>query len=185
MISPILPLYERADLDFSHGEGVYLYTTDGKRYLDFASGYAALALGHCHPKMVDAVQKQSQKLWHLSNRYKIPGMYEYCKKLIDNSFADTMFMANSGAEAVECMIKMARFKGTSKLDDFIDNQQFHGNAFQIFEQASNFMGKHLNIASSFHDNSFVRADKFTVPVLAVREAMINAVCHRNYQNIVV
>jgi acetylornithine/N-succinyldiaminopimelate aminotransferase len=108
MISPILPLYERADLDFSHGEGVYLYTTDGKRYLDFASGYAALALGHCHPKMVEAIQMQSKKLWHLSNRYKIPGMYEYCKKLIDNSFADTMFMANSGAEAVECMIKMTR-----------------------------------------------------------------------------
>lgn len=108
MISPILPLYERADLDFSHGEGVYLYTTDGKKYLDFASGYAALALGHCHPKMVEAIQMQSKKLWHLSNRYKIPGMYEYCKRLIDNSFADTMFMANSGAEAVECMIKMTR-----------------------------------------------------------------------------
>lgn len=81
----------------------------------------------------------------------------------------------------QCMIKMARFRGASKLDDFIDNQQFYGNAYQILNEASNFMGKHLNIESSFSENSFVRTDKFTVPVLAVREAMINAICHRNYQ----
>ncbi len=107
-------------------------------------------------------------------------------KLVKNgklkNAAVVLYANEMDSDFLQCMIKMARFKGTSKLDDFIDNQQFHGNAFQIFEQASNFMGKHLNIASSFHDNSFVRADKFTVPVLAVREAMINAVCHRNYQN---
>lgn len=108
MISPILPMYERTDLNFSHGTGVYLFTQDGRKYLDLAAGYAANSLGHCHPDMVEALKKQASKFWHLSNRYKIPGLLEYSKSLCDNTFADTVFMANSGAEAVECMIKMAR-----------------------------------------------------------------------------
>ncbi len=107
-------------------------------------------------------------------------------KLIENgklkNAAIVLYANEVDSGFLQCMIKMARFKGISKLDDFIDNQQFYGNIFQILEQASNFMEKHLNIASSFHEHSFVRQDKFTVPVLAVREAMINAVCHRNYQN---
>lgn len=107
-LSPILPLYERADIEFTHGQGVYLFDNKGKKYLDFASGYAANSLGHCHPDLVDALTKQANKFWHLSNRYRIPGMLEYCQKIVDNSFADTLFIANSGAEAVECMIKMAR-----------------------------------------------------------------------------
>jgi len=82
----------------------------------------------------------------------------------------------------QCMIKMARFKGTSKLDDFADNQQFYGNAYRILEEATNFMGKHLNVSSTFPEDSFVRSDKFTVPVRAAREAIINSICHRNYQN---
>lgn len=107
-LSPILPLYERADIEFEYGKGVYLYASNGKKYLDFAAGYAANSLGHCHPDMVDALTKQANKFWHLSNRYRIPGMLEYSKKIVENSFADSLFIANSGAEAVECMIKMAR-----------------------------------------------------------------------------
>lgn len=107
-LSPILPLYERADIEFTHGQGVYLFDNKGKKYLDFASGYAANSLGHCHPDLIEALTKQANKFWHLSNRYRIPGMLEYCQKIVDNSFADTLFIANSGAEAVECMIKMAR-----------------------------------------------------------------------------
>lgn len=82
----------------------------------------------------------------------------------------------------QCMIKLARFKGLRTLDDFIDNQQVCGNAFNLLDEASNFMNKHLNISSTFTQDSFIRQDKFTVPVLAVREAMINAICHRDYQN---
>jgi len=108
MIPVILPLYDRSDIEFTHGSGAYLFAKDGKQYLDFAAGYAALALGHCHPRMVEALTNQAKKLWHLSNRYTIPGMEEYSKRLVDMSFADTVFIANSGAEAVECMIKMAR-----------------------------------------------------------------------------
>jgi len=108
MISPILPMYERAELDFSHGTGMYLFTTDGKKYLDLAAGYAANALGHCHPDLVHALKDQAGKLWHLSNRYRIPGLLNYSKSICDNTFADTSFIANSGAEAVELMMKMAR-----------------------------------------------------------------------------
>jgi acetylornithine/N-succinyldiaminopimelate aminotransferase len=131
MISPILPLYERADIDFTHGKGMCLYSKEGKEYLDMASGYAALSLGHCHPRMVETLKNQAEKLWHLSNRYKIPGMYEYCKKLTDVSFADTVFLANSGAEAVECMMKMARrhFNAKGKKNKFriiVAEGAFHG-----------------------------------------------------------
>ena len=108
MLSPLLPVYTRVELDFSHGFGMYLYTKDGKKYLDFGAGYAAMALGHCHPKMVEVLCNQAAKLWHVSNKYKIPGLKEYCKRLCDISFADTVFVANAGAEAVECAIKMAR-----------------------------------------------------------------------------
>lgn len=107
MIPAILPLYERANIIFTHGQGAYLFA-DSKKYLDFAAGYAALALGHSHPRMIDALTNQAQKLWHLSNRYLIPGMEEYSQRLVDMSFADTVFLANAGAEAVECMIKMTR-----------------------------------------------------------------------------
>ncbi len=96
--------------------------------------------------------------------------------------AVVLYAKKMDAQFSQCMIKMARFKGVSKLDDFIDNQQVYGNASRIIDEATNFMRKHLNISSTFPEDSFVRSDKFTVPVLAVREAMINAVCHRNYQN---
>ena len=82
----------------------------------------------------------------------------------------------------QCMIKMTRFKGISKLDNFIDNQQVYGNAFKILSEANEFMMRRLNISSSFEPDSFVSVDKFTVPELAVREALINAICHRNYQS---
>lgn len=109
MIPALLPLYTRCDIDFTHALGVYVFDKKNNKYLDFSSGYAALALGHCHPKMIEALTEQAKKVWHLSNRFKIPGLMEYCERLVKISgFADTMFMANSGAEAVECMIKMAR-----------------------------------------------------------------------------
>lgn len=107
-MSAILPVYKRADLKFDHGEGVYLFSDKGDKYLDFATGYAVNSLGHCHPKIVQALKDQADKLWHVSNVYQIEGLEEFSQKLAANSFADKVFFCNSGAEAVECGLKMIR-----------------------------------------------------------------------------
>ncbi len=107
-MSAILPVYARCDLMFDHGKGSYLYTKDGQEYLDFASGIAVNCLGHSHPALVEAMQDQAAKLWHVSNLYQIDGLEELAQKLTDNSFAEKIFLCNSGAEAVECGIKMVR-----------------------------------------------------------------------------
>jgi acetylornithine/N-succinyldiaminopimelate aminotransferase len=106
--SAVLPTYNRTPIAFTHGEGVYLYATDGRRYLDFGSGIAVTALGHCHPHLVKALGEQAAKLWHCSNIYTIPDQERLAKRLTDLTFADSVFFANSGAEAVECGIKMIR-----------------------------------------------------------------------------
>ena len=93
---------------FERGEGAYLFDADGQRYLDFATGIAVNALGHCHPHLVNAVREQAGKLWHTSNMYQIPGQQKLAQRLVDATFADSVFFANSGAEAVECALKMAR-----------------------------------------------------------------------------
>ena len=108
MITPLLPTYARADLAFERGEGVWLVGTDGKRYLDFAGGVAVSALGHAHPKLVAALTEQAAKVWHVSNLFRIPEAEKLAERLVAASFADTVFFANSGAEAMECAIKMAR-----------------------------------------------------------------------------
>lgn len=114
MVTPVLPTYARADLSFESGEGVWLVANNGERYLDFGSGVAVNALGHAHPRMVEALTGQARKLWHTSNLYRIPGQERLAEKLVANSFADTMFFGNSGAEAMECCIKMARKYHASK-----------------------------------------------------------------------
>jgi acetylornithine/N-succinyldiaminopimelate aminotransferase len=104
----VMPTYARADLAFERGEGAYLYATDGRRFLDFNSGIAVNALGHCHPRLVAALQEQAGKLWHCSNLFRMPGQERVASMLVPNSFADTAFFCNSGAEAVEAAIKMVR-----------------------------------------------------------------------------
>jgi acetylornithine/N-succinyldiaminopimelate aminotransferase len=106
--SNLLPTYPRADLAFERGEGVWLVATDGTRYLDFAAGVAVNALGHAHPRLVDALHAQAQKVWHVSNLYRIPEGERLAQRLCAATFADTVFFTNSGAEAMECAIKMAR-----------------------------------------------------------------------------
>jgi acetylornithine/N-succinyldiaminopimelate aminotransferase len=106
--SHLLPTYSRVDLAFERGEGVWLVTTTGERYLDFTSGVAVNALGHTHPHMVQALTEQVQKLWHVSNLYRIPEGERLADRLCAATFADTVFFQNSGAEAIECAIKMAR-----------------------------------------------------------------------------
>jgi acetylornithine/N-succinyldiaminopimelate aminotransferase len=96
------------DIAFDRGDGAYLFTSDGKRYLDFASGVAVTALGHNHPRLVEALTSQAAKLWHCSNLFRIPEQEELAHRLVSNSFADTVFFCNSGAEAVEAGLKMVR-----------------------------------------------------------------------------
>ena len=108
MITPVLPTYARADLEFERGEGPWLITADGARYLDFGAGIAVNAFGHAHPHLVAALTEQAQMVWHTSNIYRIPGQERLAKRLVEASFADTVFFTNSGAEALECAIKMAR-----------------------------------------------------------------------------
>lgn len=108
MIPPVLPTYARADVAFERGEGAYLYTAEGRRYLDFCAGVAVVSLGHAHPHLVEALTEQAKKLWHTSNLYRIGGQERLARRLVENSFADTVFFCNSGAEAMECAIKMAR-----------------------------------------------------------------------------
>ena len=106
--SPLLPTFARIGLSFERGEGPWLITKSGERYLDFAAGIAVNSLGHAHPHLVKALQDQAAKLWHISNLYEIPEGAKLAQRLVDHTFADTVFFTNSGAEALECAIKMAR-----------------------------------------------------------------------------
>jgi acetylornithine/N-succinyldiaminopimelate aminotransferase len=106
--SPLLPIYARADVAFEKGEGVWLVTREGERYLDFGAGVAVNALGHAHPHLVKALAEQAAKLWHTSNLYRIPEGERLAQRLVENTFADVAFFSNSGAEALEASIKMAR-----------------------------------------------------------------------------
>ena len=108
MNSPLLPTYARADVAFERGQGPWVYTTDGRRFLDFGAGIAVNALGHAHPHLIEALTRQAQKLWHTSNLYKIPEQERLGERLVAATFADTAFFCNSGAEAIECAIKMTR-----------------------------------------------------------------------------
>ncbi|MCB4770616.1 aspartate aminotransferase family protein [Ancylobacter sp. Lp-2] len=108
MIDPVLPTYSRVDLVFERGEGAWLFTKDGQRYLDFTAGIAVNVLGHAHPHLVAALTEQAGKVWHLSNVFRIEGAEKLARRLVEATFADTMFFTNSGAEALECAIKMAR-----------------------------------------------------------------------------
>jgi len=106
--SHLLPVFARVDLGFEHGEGAWLHATNGERYLDFGTGIAVSALGHNHPHLTEALIAQINRVWHVSNLYRIPEGERLAERLCAASFADTVFFTNSGAEAVECAIKMAR-----------------------------------------------------------------------------
>jgi len=108
VIPAVMPTYGRWDVAVELGEGCYLWATDGRKFLDFTSGIAVTSLGHCHPHLIDAVSDQAKKLWHVSNLFQIPGQQKLAERLVANTFADTVFFNNSGAEAVELSIKVAR-----------------------------------------------------------------------------
>jgi acetylornithine/N-succinyldiaminopimelate aminotransferase len=138
----IMGVYNRAPLAFERGEGARLFTTDGEAYLDCMAGIAVNALGHSNPKLVQAVKDQAEKLWHVSNVFKIPGQEKLAKVLTDLTGLDEVFFTNSGAEAIECAIKTARkyhwAKGAPERIDIIGFEgSFHGRTLAAVNASGN------------------------------------------------
>ena len=106
--SAIVPTYARANIAFERGEGCWLVSTSGERYLDFGAGIAVTSVGHAHPHLVEALVRQGSKVWHVSNLYQNPEGERFARRLVDATFADLVFFTNSGAEANEAAFKMAR-----------------------------------------------------------------------------
>jgi acetylornithine/N-succinyldiaminopimelate aminotransferase len=132
-ITPLMPVYPRSPVRPVRGEGVYLYGEQGERYLDFAAGIAVNILGHGHPHLTKAIQDQAATLMHVSNLYGSPQGEAFAQRLIDLTFADTVFFTNSGVEAIECAIKTARryhyAKGKAHKHDLITfSNAFHGRS---------------------------------------------------------
>ncbi|MEL6435379.1 MAG: aspartate aminotransferase family protein [Pseudomonadota bacterium] len=134
--------YNRTPFAVARGEGVWLYDEDGQAFLDFGSGIAVNVLGHAHPKLVDAVKRQAEKLWHTSNLYRIPGQERVADMLVAHTFAEKVFFTNSGAEALECAIKTARryhhAKGDHQRTRIITfDGAFHGRTLATISAAGN------------------------------------------------
>ena len=138
----ILAVYNRAPLAFERGEGARLYTGEGEAYLDCLAGIATTGLGHAHPKLVAALKAQAEKLWHVSNIFRIPGQEALAAKLTAATFADVAFFTNSGTEAVECALKMARKYhwangGPERIDIIGFEGAFHGRSYAAVFAAGN------------------------------------------------
>ena len=142
MFPALLPTYNRTDIAFVRGEGSYLFAEDGKRYLDFGAGIAVNAFGHANPRLLKALVEQAGKLWHTSNLYRVLGQESLSKKLVANTFADTCFFVNSGTEAIELAIKMARryhfAKGHPERFHIISFEgAFHGRTYAAINAGGN------------------------------------------------
>jgi len=140
--SHLMGVYNRAPLEVDRGRGVRLWSTDGTEYLDCVSGISTNALGHANPVLVQAVKDQAEKLWHVSNIFKIPGQEKLADDLCANSFADVVFFTNSGTEAVECALKTARkFHSANGAPERIDiygfDGSFHGRTYGAINAAAN------------------------------------------------
>jgi acetylornithine/N-succinyldiaminopimelate aminotransferase len=140
MIPPVLPTYTRAPLAFVSGEGAWLVEESGERYLDLGAGIAVAILGHAHPVLVRALEEQGRKLWHTSNLYRIPNQEALAERLVAATFADTVFLTNSGTEAIECAVKMARkhfhHNGQPERNRIIAFEgSFHGRSYAAISAA--------------------------------------------------
>lgn len=138
----IFPTYAPPKIEFTEGRGAWLKAADGRLYLDFIAGIAVNSLGHCHPRLVEALDDQASKLWHLSNMFDVPGQQELAALYCENSFADAVFFANSGTEAVECALKAARRfhygAGAPERVDIIGFEgAFHGRTYAAVNAAGN------------------------------------------------
>ena len=141
-MSAILGTYARRPISFSHGKGCYLFSRSNDKYLDFVSGIAVNALGHCHDHLVKTVQEQAAKLWHVSNAFEIPEQEKLAQRLVENTFADYVIFMNSGAEATEASIKIARKyffeKGQPEKNRIITFKgAFHGRTLASLFAANN------------------------------------------------
>ena len=129
----VLGVYNPLNIELDHGDGVYLYSTDGTRYLDFTSGIGVTSLGHSHPSLVNALKTQGEKIWHCSNLFKITGQEMAAKKIVKNSFASNVFFCNSGAEAVEAGVKVVRkyfnSQNLNKYKIICAKNSFHGRTY--------------------------------------------------------
>jgi len=136
-----MPTYGERDLVFTKGKGCYLYTPLGEKYLDFAGGIAVNSLGHCHPKLVNILKKQSEKLWHTSNLYKNYNQELFAKELCKKTFADKVFFTNSGTEAIECGLKVVKsywsLKNKNKTNIITFKGAFHGRTFAALSAQKN------------------------------------------------
>ena len=135
-------VYNRAPLAFEKGRGARLFSTDGDVYLDCVAGIATDGLGHAHPVLVEALKTQGEKLWHVSNIYRIPEQEELADKLCANSFADVVFFTNSGTEAIECALKTARKYHTAngqpeRIEIFGFDGSFHGRSYAAVNASGN------------------------------------------------
>ena len=138
----LLAVYARAPLAFERGEGAWLYTAEGEAYLDCLAGIATTGLGHAHPAMVAALKAQAEKLWHVSNIFRIPQQEVLARRMTDATFADVAFFTNSGTEAVECALKMARrfhyARGAPERTQVIGFEgAFHGRSYAAVFAAGN------------------------------------------------
>lgn len=136
-MSSILPVYRRSAITIARGEGVHLFSPDGTRYLDFASGIAVNALGHGHPHVVAALKTQADQLWHCSNMYQMQGLTRLADRLVAATFADKVFFCNSGGEAVECGLKMIRKWGKGKYRVITMEGGFHGRTLACISAGGN------------------------------------------------
>lgn len=136
--SPLLQAYSRLSIEMVRGEGVYLYDSTGKQYLDFATGIAVTGLGHCHPHVVKAVQQQAETLWHCSNLFTIPEQVRLAKRLIAHTFAEKVFFCSSGLEAVETAIKLLRkFQSPKRYRIITLENGFHGRSLGTLSAGGN------------------------------------------------
>ena len=138
----IFPCYNPPETEFVRAEGLYVYTQNNERYLDFIAGIAVNSLGHAHPALVKALSEQAQKIWHLSNMYRIPGQKTLAEKYCNATFAETVFFSNSGTEAIECALKTARRyhydQGDGQRINIIGMQgSFHGRTFGAINAGGN------------------------------------------------
>jgi acetylornithine/N-succinyldiaminopimelate aminotransferase len=140
--SPLMPVYSPAPADFVRGKGVEVWDKDGRRYLDFIAGIATNSLGHCHPKLVAAITDQANKIWHMSNMYQTELQRSLAQKYTDATFADVVFFANSGTEAIEACLKLVRKYHSSKgnpekIDILGFDGAFHGRSYGAINAAAN------------------------------------------------
>ena len=140
--SYIMPTYGERNLEFVKGKGAYLFTSSNKKYLDFGSGIAVNSLGHCHPKLVKVLKNQASLLWHTSNLYKSENQEDYAQLLCKHSFAEKVFFTNSGAESIECGLKVIKSfhhvnNNFEKKNIITFEGAFHGRTFAALSAQKN------------------------------------------------